>query len=325
MSVAATVAAILALAAAAVAQPPPTPADIVAIQRPFASLTPDVTLQLGKTADWVEITSDAVWVGASGPDAVHRIDPVTNRITATVALPGEACAGMVSGFGALWTPLCGANGGLAQIDLKTGRLVAVWPISPAGPEGGIAASADSLWMTTDAMGHLARIDPATGARIAQLTICPDGYNPVHADGVIWITCNDSNSVMAISAKDGHLLHEIPTGPKPRFLTTDGHDVWTLNQGDGTLTRIDAHSFKAVATIALATPGHGGDIALGAGQVWTTMSGVPLTRISPATNRPDRQWVGPGGDSLRYGFGAIWLTNYHGGFVQRFRLETLTAP
>ncbi len=43
-------------------------------------------IHLGKTADWVAVTPDAVWVGSTGPFAVHRIDPHTNTRVATVAL-----------------------------------------------------------------------------------------------------------------------------------------------------------------------------------------------------------------------------------------------
>ena len=51
------------------------------------------TFSLGKTADWVAITDDAVWVASTGPFAVNRIDPKSNVRVARVELPGEACAG----------------------------------------------------------------------------------------------------------------------------------------------------------------------------------------------------------------------------------------
>src|SRR4051812_17783436 len=62
--------------------------------RPMSELQPIATIHLGKTADWVAITAEAVWVGSTGPDSVHRIDPKTNELVATVKLPGEPCAGL---------------------------------------------------------------------------------------------------------------------------------------------------------------------------------------------------------------------------------------
>ena len=98
----------------------------------------------------------------------------------------------------------------------------------------------------------------------------------------------------------------------------------MNKGDGSLTRVDANSRQAIHTVALGTPGHGGDIAFGAGLIWTTMPGVPLSAVDSATSRLLCQWVGPGGDSLGVDHGAIWLTDYHGGTVSRLRLRDVVS-
>ncbi|MBS0396612.1 MAG: hypothetical protein JSR54_18475, partial [Proteobacteria bacterium] len=119
---------------------------------------------------------------------------------------------------------------------------------------------------------------------------------------------------------GHLA----TGPRPRFLAAGGGSLYTLNQGDGTLTRIDLASRRPLATIALGTPGPGGDVAVGAGSVWTTMMGVPITATDLATDQVRRRWVGPGGDSLALTADALWLTDYHGGSVSRYALADLGA-
>src|SRR5712692_7594289 len=69
------------------------------VQVPFASVKPSATIKVGRTADWVLVTNDAVWVASTKPYAVHRIDPTSNRIVATVRLSGEACSGQIYGFG----------------------------------------------------------------------------------------------------------------------------------------------------------------------------------------------------------------------------------
>src|SRR5262245_1320621 len=79
---------------------------VPAPQRSIAELHTVTTLKVGETADWVAITPDAVWVGSTGPHAVHHIDPKSNKIVASVMLPGEPCAGLAVGFGSLWVPLC---------------------------------------------------------------------------------------------------------------------------------------------------------------------------------------------------------------------------
>jgi len=86
-------------------------------------------------------------------------------------------------------------------------------------------------------------------------------------------------------------------------------VWTLNQGDGSVSRVDPQTNEVVATIQVGIPGAGSDISVGEGFVWVTAKNVPLTKIDPATNKVVVQFVGKGGDALRVGQGAIWLCSF----------------
>lgn len=287
----------------------------------IGDLKPLATIKLGKTADWVAVTTDAVWVGSTGPFAVHRIDPMTNSRVATISVPGEPCAGLAVGFGSLWVPLCGKPNRLAQIDTAANTLTRVINIGPAAAEGGITAGGDSIWLVIDKHGVLARIDPATGAVRQRIKIPSGSYNPLYSDGHIWVTQADGATLTALDAASGASLATLSTGPGPRFLTAGGGAIWTLNQGDGSLTRIDAVAPHSTRSIALGTPGHGGDIAFGAGMVWTTMSKVPLSQVDAASFTLRCRWIGPGGDSLGIGHEAIWLTDYRGGTVARIELST----
>jgi virginiamycin B lyase len=293
-------------------------------RRSIAELTPEVTIHVGKTADWVAITADAVLVGSTGPFAVHRIDPRTNQLVASVALPGEPCAGLATGFGSLWVPMCTAKPSLAKVDLAANRLTAVFDVGPAAAEGGITAGAGDVWLIIDKAGTLARIDPSTGAIRGTIKVPAGSYNPYFSDGQIWVTRAEGAELTPVDAATGAVLASVRTGPNPRFLTAAAGAIWTLNQGDGSLTRVDARSREATIALALGTPGHGGDIAGGAGMVWTTMPKVPLSAVATRTNTLQCQWAGPGGDSLGIGFGAIWLTDYRAGTIARIRLKDALA-
>jgi len=290
----------------------------------MSELVPQASIHLGKTADWVVITPDAVWVGSTGPNAVHRIDPRSNQRVATVLLPGEPCAGLTIGFNSLWVPLCGTPTTLARVDLQTNTLAAVSQPGPAGEEGGIAASADSVWLVLDKEGQLARIDPASGAVKQRIALPPGSYNPLYRDGMVWVTRADGAQITRVDAASGGVLGSLATGPGPRFLTGGDGIVWTLNQGDGSLTRIDTRQGGTSKAIALGTPGHGGDIALGGGMVWTSMPKIPLTAVDSQTGVVLCQWTGDGGDSLAIGHGAIWLTDYNAGTISRLDLSDAQA-
>jgi virginiamycin B lyase len=295
------------------------------VQRSFAELKPAATFKVGGSADWVLVRDDAVWVAGSKPYSVQRIDPAANKVVATIRLPGEACAGLEFGFGSLWVPLCTKKASLARVDPVTNTIIARLAVGPAGPEGGIAISGDSIWIVTDNTGTLARIDPATNAVRQTVRIAPGSFNPIFSEGAIWITGNETNVLTAVDAITGEVLATIPVGPKPRFLTAGGDSVWTLNQGDGTVSRVDAKSRKLIVTIPAGIPGPGGDICFGADAVWATVFDLPLTRIDPKSDRVVRQWVGTGGDSNRFGHDSIWLTDYHRGLLWRIPYAAAAKP
>ena len=291
--------------------------------RSISELAPIATIHVGKTADWVAIAADAVWVGSTGPFAVHRIDPKTNRLVATVNLPGEPCAGLASGFDSLWIPLCGHFPAMAKVDLSSNSLVSIIKLASVSAEGGVTTSADSVWVVVDKVGSLARISPDTGV-VRQIVRVPAGsFNPMYNDGQIWVTHATGAEVTVIDAFNGAVLATVPTGSNPRFLTAGGKAVWTLNQGDGSLTRIDPQT-HSVKTIGLGTPGHGGDISFGGEMIWTTVAKVPLSAVDAATVSLRCRWTGPGGDSLGIGHDAIWLTDYHAGTISRIKLEDALA-
>lgn len=293
------------------------------VQATFASLKPSATIKVGGTADWVLITDDAVWVASTKPYAVHRIDPATNRIVATVLVSGEACSGLASGFGSIWVPLCGKKPELVRIDAAKCVITATLPIPPAGPEGGITASEDSVWLVTDKNGTLSRIDPSTNSLREKISIPSGSYNPIFSNGIVWITGVESGVLTAVDAITGKILKSVPVGLKPRFLTSGGGSVWTLNQGDGTVSRVDEKSRRVITTIQVGIPGAGGDIGYGADSVWTTVFDVPLTRIDATTNKVVRQWVGKGGDSLRFAHGSMWLTDYKKGLLLRIPIQQVS--
>jgi virginiamycin B lyase len=282
-----------------------------------------MTMRLGKTADWVAITDGAVWVGSTGPNAVHAIDTATNQRVATVLLSGEPCAGLTVAFDSLWVPLCGRPGGLARVDLKTRALVATYKVGPIAAEGGITAGAGSVWMVLRSHS-LVRVDPSDGTVRPVVEVPAGSFNPYFSMGRIWVTRAKGAELTSVDAATGLVAVRLPTGPSPRFLTAGDGAIWTLNQGDGSLSRIAMSGGKPAQTIPLGTPGPGGDITFGAGRIWTTFSKVPLSIVDASVPALLCQWVGPGGDSIGFGHDDIWLTNYKAGTISRIALADIPS-
>ena len=298
--------------------------DIAAKRRPIADLAPTATIKLGEKADWVAVTDDAVWIGTVGPNALQKLDPATGAVSGVVELPGKPLAGLTLGFGALWAPLCGEAPAVARIDLATDALAGLYPVPFVPAEGGVTAGAGSVWLAIDDQGTLARVDPYSGAIRHRIRTPAGSYNPLFHDGLVWLTHSEGNCVSVVDPDANAVIEQIETGPGPRFIGAGADSIWTLNQGDGSLTHIHARTKTALSTEQLATPGMGGDIAVAAGMVWTSVRGVPLSATDIMTGKLVRQWEGPGGDSVGIGHGAIWLIYCRGGEVSRIDLATALA-
>jgi virginiamycin B lyase len=277
------------------------------VKREITTITPVAVFTTGGTPDWQVLTADSLWV-ANGPlNSVHRLDPKTNQIAATVTVGKRPCSGLTEGFGSVWSPSCGDKT-VVRIDEKTNAVVATIPVGPGESEGGIAASSDAVWLVSDPAGKLARIDPKTNTVSELIGIPAKSAAVFFADGGIWVTTPEKNMLTRVDAKTNKVTDSIEVGPGPRFLTAGAGSIWTLNQGDGTISRVDTKTRKVVATVEVGIPGSGGEIAFGFGHVWATVFTIPISEIDPESNKVVRQWTGNGGDSIRAGHDSVWLSN-----------------
>jgi streptogramin lyase len=216
---------------------------------------------------------------------------------------------------------------LVRVDSATGKTQATIAAGPADSEGGITTGAGSVWLVTST-GELTRVDAATNKIVKTIQIPAGSFNPRFALGSVWITSNAGNALLRVDPGANQVAGSTPVGPQPRFLTYGAGSMWVLNQGDGTISRVDAKTGRRLASIAAGIPGHGGEIAFGAGSAWATETEFPLSRIDVITNKVVAQWHGDGGDSVRYAFGTVWLTDLRGGKIWRINpslIPRTTSP
>jgi YVTN family beta-propeller protein len=295
--------------AAPQAQRPPRPGvSTPGVQRDISTIKPLGIFAVPGNPDWQAMTEDAVWVTSGRKNLVARLDPKTNTVAALIDVGQRPCSGLVAAFGSIWVPICGDQA-LSRIDPKTNKVTATLPVGPALSEGGLTANADSVWMLSDMKGVLSRIDPETNRVVAEIQVPPGSSVVVLGeDDAIWVVSTEKSAVVRVDPKTNLITDRVSVGPNPRFTTVGGGSIWTLNQGDGTVSRVDVKTRKLVADIAVGVPGGGGEIAYGDGYVWVTVFDIPLSQIDPDTNKVIKQWIGPGGDSVRVGHGSVWLSN-----------------
>lgn len=283
-------------------------ASLKNVQHPVSVLDIIAKIPIPGSPDWMAIDSNAVWTSNGARNSIARIDPASNRLVATVPVGGSPCSGLAAGFGSIWAPSCQVQR-VERIDASTNSVTARVQTGVADSEGGIAAGAGSVWIMTDQNGTLARIDPTTNTVLRTINMDSASFALTATDDAVWVTSSGHNRLIRVDPRTNQVSAHIDVGPSPRFLCVTEDSVWVLNQGDGTVTRVDSESHQVVSTIKVGKAGPGGDIAFGEGAVWVTMVNVPLTKIDPATNRVTHQFVGPGGDAIRSGFGSLWLCSF----------------
>ena len=288
---------------------PVKPRPLADIQ--FARLKPDAVVAIGLEPGAVS-SADDLWVPQRAASAIVRIDAKSNKVDAPITVPAPPCASLsmeparpTSTNGSVWVPSCdGAT--LAQVSVKHGNVSASMPLPIATPSGSIATAVGSVWVLTNAKGVLSRIDPDAHTPVAEVYVAAKPSSVAAADDALWITSEDGNVVTRVDPHTNAIIDTIKVGPRPGRVVVGEGAVWTLNRGDGSVSRIDAKSNKLVTTIAVGQSIADGDIAVGAGSVWISAPGVPITRLDPGTNRVVQRFSGDGGGAIVVAHGSLWV-------------------
>jgi virginiamycin B lyase len=284
------------------------------VSRQMSDLQTEAVIPVEGSPDWAVVSKDSVWITSARANHVVQLVAATNKPGFIIDVQ-RPCSGLAYGFDSIWIPSCGGHSVL-RVDAVTGKTLAEIPADPANSEGGITAGAGSVWIVTKPSA-LVRIDPKTNAVVATIELPSGSQNPLFSDGFVWVTSVEHDQLLKLDPVSEKVVATIPVGPKPRFVTTGAGSIWTLNQGDGTVSRVDIKSGTMVASIPCGIPGTGGEITFGAGSIWPTNIDFPVTQIDVATNKVVKQWGGPGGDGIKFGFGSVWLSNGREQTVARF--------
>jgi YVTN family beta-propeller protein len=97
-----------------------------------------------------------VWISSYAENEVVGIDPATNEVVTTLAVPEGPC-GVTVGFDSVW--VSGGSQTVARIDPESGETLAT--IAIPGEIYDVQAGPDAVWATDRTNGTLVRIDPAT--------------------------------------------------------------------------------------------------------------------------------------------------------------------
>jgi DNA-binding beta-propeller fold protein YncE len=280
--------------------------------------------------DFLAADGRAVW--ATNTDRVERFEIDQPRPVATVPIPG-ACGAMVVAYGSLWVASC-VGSSIYRIDLVSHLVKAVIETGLADPTGelSLAAGAGSIWVLSSAAGVLSRIDADTNAIVARIDVLPESYAAAYGDDAVWVSNTGSRSggaagsVQRIDPRRDEVVATIATGPAPCFLAADAIAAWTLNWGDGSVTRIDAMTDQAIVTIPLGMEGGGGDIAIGGNRIWVRGTKVLLAAVDPNKNVVSDVFGPPAGSgAVRVADDLVWITAHDINTIWVLETSSLDGP
>jgi YVTN family beta-propeller protein len=272
---------------------------------------------------------------AAGPRGVlMRIDPRTNQVAGRTDVPGYPQAVAVTA------------GGVWMGDFRQGVLWRYDPTTEAlqrvtsnGEPRDIAAAGDQVYVAVDGnafSGLVARYDAATGERRDSIDLLACAV--ASGEGVVWAAGCPFAQRLSTDARPLRKLREVflpyrdpGTASTSRVafreLAVGAGSLWVLGDAlDARLWRLDAHTGKVQATVALPFPPRSAVVAAGA--VWIT---DPLhDTVVPIDVRSNRVLaavaVGRGAAGVTAAAGAVWVANATDGTVSRIdpRTRRVTA-
>ena len=269
-----------------------------------------------------------LWVASQDAPDLFRIDPTTDRVVQTVDIGQVSCGQPLEAFGDLLTLPCNDSSRSVVVDGRSGSVRGTIPDSAgmnaaagAGSlwisnyrgtalnrinprtlkvqktirveSGMVAFDGRFIWsgaadQSSQANGHLAKIDTATNRVVARYRLSPmDGPYMTHAFGALWFKPFTNATMFRFDLADGRA-----TG-KPLF-------GWEqLN--------VPAQPVEA-----------------GAGSLWIRLDNATIARIDPSTRRISGLYpadpISAGGFPL-VAFGSLWVVNYYTDSVWREQIRT----
>lgn len=259
----------------------PEPAYLGAGDLPATLSLKDVgarTLPARPFADFAVTAGDGVWLSGVAPGAVRYT--AGGAITARARIPGEVVQALAATSESVWVPSLNPSV-LFRLDATTGAVLDRVPL-PASPvaEAVVGVVRDRAYVLVEPSEP--RIAVVEGDAVVEEIPAPDGAVAVRAGfGSLWVP-TDGHTVERYDL-GSRSWTSVPVGPSPRFLDVGFGAVWVMNQGDGSVSRIDPGSGEAEQIAMAGSAIGGGDLTVGTDAVWLRTDSLVI-RIDPRTRR-----------------------------------------
>ncbi len=226
----------------------------------------------------VAATRGAVWAGRGDTQSLVRIDPVSNRVVASIPVGVEPWY-IAASDTAVWLTDWRTNT-VVRVDPATNRAVATIPNLPAGPTG-IAIAPGGVWVASSRADTLTRIDPTTNQAANAVATDLVPLPVLYAYGSIWVRNEfreGNGTVQRVDPATGQVVATIPVGPD---IGRDGLDGLAALDGGVWVAGLDMERIDPTTNSATRPIRHTANaVTAGAGSLWTVDIAYAVSRITP---------------------------------------------
>lgn len=249
-----------------------------------------VALQTRQVAGFVDfMASNGRYIWATNQDVLQKYCAQHDAVVAEISVP-KAAGIPVCAFSAVWVASL-ENQSIYKIDQISNEILAIIPTGLADLTGefSLAASHDAIWVMS-AEGLLTKISPCSGRIETHIEVLDGSYNVCFGAGLIWLSNTQHASIQCIDPILNRVTHCITVDETPWFITANNQYVFSLNQKNGTVSKIDAVTCKCVQTIQLPelACGEGGDIFASNHRLWVRTTHLLLIEIDYISGKIIRQ-------------------------------------
>jgi YVTN family beta-propeller protein len=241
-------------------------------------------IPIGELPYAVTAGGGAVWAPALLSKRLVRINPKTNRVTASV---DGSFNRLAFGAGAVW--------------------VIEWPNAPDPPDP---------WRGR----YVTRIDPSSAKVVTRIELPGPSESIAVGEGAVW-SATKGGWLVRIDPRKNRIVRKIKLPVPGEGITVGEAAVW-VGLTDGRVARLDPASNRITATVRTGT-GRELYLDAGEGAVWAGnvnhIVDSTLSRIDPVSARVTAKIpIGDGPQGLAVGYGSVWVASFEEGRVWRIR-------
>jgi hypothetical protein len=253
------------------------------------------------STDWFAATDDAIWLPDAGRGTVHRVDPATGEVVATIdtGQVDDPNALTVAPDGMVWVTRS-QSGGVVRIDPATNEIAETVDTGDFKPYA-LAHDGERLWMTDyGATARVASLDPATGKVTPVEGAGGGGPTGITVGGgYVWVAEIKLQGLLQIDAATGEMVRRIRLRLGGLSVAWGFDSAWMDMRLGDRVGRVDTDGEVVANLPPLGGPGFGGgfayNVAAGRDVMWATTGPHPdegceagpnyLLAIDPETNAP----------------------------------------